>query len=61
MAYCDEFDRGGPGPTPRRPAPAEPVHRAEALLGREGTAHILLGDRTYVLRLTRAGKLILTK
>lgn len=38
-----------------------PVHRAEHLLLGKSTARILLGTETYILRLTRAGKLILTK
>ncbi|WP_158964866.1 hemin uptake protein HemP [Chachezhania sediminis] len=38
-----------------------PVHRAEQLVGAGKQAHILLGDQTYILRITRAGKLILTK
>lgn len=44
-----------------RPPATEPVYRAEDLLPGGGTARIVLGDQTYVLRLTRAGKLILTK
>ncbi|CTQ51458.1 hemin uptake protein HemP [Jannaschia donghaensis] len=39
----------------------EPVYRAEELLNGGTTARIALGDQVYVLRLTRAGKLILTK
>ncbi|MEM9797286.1 MAG: hemin uptake protein HemP [Pseudomonadota bacterium] len=42
-------------------ANADPVYRAEDLLANSGTARIVLGDQTYILRLTRAGKLILTK
>lgn len=38
-----------------------PVWNAYALLGGGTEARILLGDQVYVLRLTRAGKLILTK
>ncbi|WJY23348.1 MULTISPECIES: hemin uptake protein HemP [Rhodobacterales] len=39
-----------------------PVHDARTLTGREGsTALIVLDDKTYTLRITRAGKLILTK
>ena len=38
-----------------------PVHRAEHLLLGRSEARILLGDQCYTLRLTRAGKLILTK
>jgi hemin uptake protein HemP len=48
-----------PGPTP--PSPAQPVHDARQLTGAEGTAFIVLDDKTYTLRITRAGKLILTK
>lgn len=40
---------------------SEPVHRAEDILSGATTARIVLGNQTYVLRLTRAGKLILTK
>lgn len=47
---------------PRPPETAGvPVHRAEHLLLGRGEARIVLGDQVYVLRLTRAGKLILTK
>jgi hemin uptake protein HemP len=38
-----------------------PYHRAEDLLGGRGEARIVLGDQVYTLRITRAGKLILTK
>jgi len=38
-----------------------PVWRAEELCGGGGQARILLGDQIYTLRITRAGKLILTK
>jgi len=38
-----------------------PVHHAEDLVGPSKLAHIQLGDQTYILRITRAGKLILTK
>ena len=41
--------------------PGQPVHDARALIGEDGTATILLDDKAYVLRITRAGKLILTK
>lgn len=46
---------------PPRAEAAEPVHRAEDLIGPGGIARIVLRDQTYTLRLTRAGKLILTK
>jgi hemin uptake protein HemP len=42
-------------------APAVPVHRAEELTAGGVLARIVLGDQVYVLRITRAGKLILTK
>jgi len=38
-----------------------PVHSAETLTGPDGLAWITLGGQTYQLRITRAGKLILTK
>jgi hemin uptake protein HemP len=38
-----------------------PVHDATRLTGPQGTAHIVLGEQVYTLRITRAGKLILTK
>lgn len=38
-----------------------PVHSAENLTRGGATAHIRLQDQTYILRITRAGKLILTK
>ncbi len=38
-----------------------PVHDASLLTGQNGTAHIVLDDKLYTLRITRAGKLILTK
>ena len=41
--------------------PAQPVFDARRLTGAEGTAFIVLDDKTYTLRITKAGKLILTK
>jgi hemin uptake protein HemP len=38
-----------------------PLHRAEDLMDGGQIAKILLSGQTYVLRITRAGKLILTK
>ncbi|MGH1458336.1 MAG: hemin uptake protein HemP [Paracoccaceae bacterium] len=38
-----------------------PVHSAEGLTAGGNLAYIQLGDQTYTLRITRAGKLILTK
>lgn len=42
-------------------APTLPTYSAEDLTEGGGTAQIVLGDKTYTLRITRAGKLILTK
>lgn len=38
-----------------------PQHSAETLTGGGSQAHILLAGQVYTLRITRAGKLILTK
>ncbi len=38
-----------------------PEHDARRLTGPAGLAHIRLGDALYTLRITRQGKLILTK
>lgn len=46
---------------PSRPAPRIPVHRAEDLTGGGVLANIELDGKIYALRITRAGKLILTK
>lgn len=43
------------------PAQTVPAHRAEDLTAGGNLAHIALGDQVYTLRITRAGKLILTK
>ncbi len=43
------------------PIPMLPAHRAEDLTAGGNLAHIALGDQLYTLRITRAGKLILTK
>jgi hemin uptake protein HemP len=64
----------GPARTAERPAAAPPdragaergpdeppLHRAEALLQGGPCARIALRDQVYLLRLTRSGKLILTK
>jgi len=46
-----------------RPSPDQdtPVHDAVSLTGSGGQARIVLDDKVYTLRITRAGKLILTK
>lgn len=46
---------------PPTPAPSAPVYDAHRLVGADQTALIVLDDKTYTLRITRAGKLILTK
>lgn len=38
-----------------------PVHDAKIITGENGLARIVLNDQIYTLRITRAGKLILTK
>ncbi len=43
------------------PASGLPTYQFEQLSGESGAVHILLGDVTYVLRKTQAGKLILNK
>ncbi|MEM8631973.1 MAG: hemin uptake protein HemP [Pseudomonadota bacterium] len=40
---------------------AVPLHDATELTGDTGLAQIQLADQLYTLRITRAGKLILTK
>mgnify|MGYP001800768087 CR=1 FL=1 len=44
-------------PTPPEP----PLHAARDLVDAQGLARIALDGRVYVLRITRQGKLILTK
>ena len=48
-------------PSLSAPAPTPPIHDARDLLGTAGQAQILLDGQAYTLRITRAGKLILTK
>lgn len=43
------------------PHTALPVHRVEDLMHGGNLANIVLGNQVYTLRVTRAGKLILTK
>lgn len=54
-----DVNRATAAPAPR--AGNLPIHDARALTGAAGQATILLGDQAYTLRITRAGKLILTK
>lgn len=46
---------------PALPADLPPVHDARLLTRGGTTAVIVLDSKSYVLRITRAGKLILTK
>ena len=48
-------------PPKHTPAPTLPTYRARDLTQEGGVAQIVLDDQTYTLRVTRAGKLILTK
>ena len=48
-------------PPKQTPALALPSYAARDLTGGGDQAQIVLGDQTYTLRITRAGKLILTK
>ena len=43
------------------PVSSIPIHRAEDLTGGGSLANIVLSGQVYALRITRAGKLILTK
>lgn len=45
----------------RLPPQTTAIYDARKLTGPEDTALIVLDDKTYTLRITRAGKLILTK
>ena len=47
--------------TSKQQQPPTPVHEATDLMNGGETAHIRLKGQTYSLRITRAGKLILTK
>jgi len=48
-------------PPKQTPLSDLPTYSARDLTQDGDTAQILLGDQTYTLRITRAGKLILTK
>ncbi|MEM8754643.1 MAG: hemin uptake protein HemP [Pseudomonadota bacterium] len=43
------------------PRPATPAYDARSLVGRDGLAAILLDGQVYTLRITKQGKLLLTK
>ena len=49
------------GPIPPRPAPACPVVKSEDLFREAREVRIVHRDEEYRLRITRAGKLILSK
>lgn len=48
-------------PSPPQARDVRPIHDARTLTGGGDQAQIRLDDQTYTLRITRAGKLILTK
>lgn len=48
-------------PTPPQASAPAPAHHALSLTNGGPVAHIVLEGQTYTLRITRAGKLILTK
>lgn len=50
-----------PSETSERICEAVPIFDAEQLTQGQQIAHIKLSDQLYTLRITRAGKLILTK
>lgn len=54
-------DRTIPAATTLSPAAVLPVHSAMQLTHGGNLAHIVLDGQTYTLRITRQGKLILTK
>ncbi|TVP69899.1 MAG: hemin uptake protein HemP [Rhodobacteraceae bacterium] len=49
------------GRCPAHASNSVPLHRAQSLTQEGSTAHIDLDGQIYTLRITRAGKLILTK
>jgi hemin uptake protein HemP len=53
--------RPAQGPTPVGPEAERPVHDARDLTAGTAQAEILLDGMRYILRITRQGKLILTK
>ena len=55
MSYHSAKENPDPAPN------VLPAYAAEELTKGADQAQIILGDQTYTLRITRAGKLILTK
>ncbi len=60
MTYQPRMTEPDTTPPPARQTKA-PIYDANRLVGEDQTALIVLDDKTYTLRITRAGKLILTK
>ncbi|MBY4893075.1 hemin uptake protein HemP [Rhodobacteraceae bacterium N5(2021)] len=60
MTYQARMTEPDRTPPVTRPT-GTPIYDAQRLVGTQGTATIVLDDKTYTLRITRAGKLILTK
>ncbi len=60
MTYQARMTDPDATPPVQRP-PSAPLYDAHRLVGDDQTAMIVLDDKTYTLRITRAGKLILTK
>ena len=57
----NDLARFSQGSAPVQTQGGTPVHDAAVLTGPNGLALIRLGEAVYTLRITRAGKLILTK
>jgi hemin uptake protein HemP len=61
MSFHGQIAQTPDAPRAAPPVNTLPVYDARRLTDGEGTAMIVLDDKTYQLRITRAGKLILTK
>jgi hemin uptake protein HemP len=61
MSYHDQITPNFEHTHSVSPRQIGPVYDARRLVDPAGTAMIVLDDKTYQLRITRAGKLILTK
>lgn len=57
----DMFRQSQPPAPGTAPSTSIPTYLAQDLTQNGTTAMICLGNQTYILRITRAGKLILTK
>ena len=60
MSFQSRMNEPDQTPPPQQ-VQQQPIYDAHRLVGGENTALIVLDDKTYTLRITRAGKLILTK